>query len=41
MSGEGKTLELGETRTFRHFIQRTFRDKDKVWNREYFNILRF
>ena len=30
-----------ETRTFRHFIQRIFRDRDQVCNPKYFNILRF
>ena len=41
MIGEGGTLKRVETCTFRHFIQRAFRDKDKVWNGKYCNILRF
>ena len=30
MIGEWRTFTYNETRTFRHFIQHTFRDKDKV-----------
>ena len=41
MIGELRTFTYIETRTFRHFIQRIFRDKDKNWNRQYFIILRF
>ena len=40
MIGEWRTFTYIETRTFHHFIPRIFRDKDKVWNREYFVILR-
>ena len=38
--GEWRTFTYIETRTFRFFIQRIFRDKDKNWNRQYFIILR-
>ena len=32
MIGELRTITYIETRTFRYFIQRIFRDKDKNWN---------
>ena len=38
---EVTTLESNALRTFRRFIQRIFRDKDKNWNRQYFIILQF
>ena len=41
MIGEGRTFTYIETRTFRHFIQRIFYDKDKISNRQYLIIPRF
>ena len=40
MTDERRTFKCIET-PFRHFIQGILREKDKVWNREYFNIIRF
>ena len=36
MIGELRTFTCIKSRTFRHFIQRIFRDKDKNYNRQYF-----
>ena len=41
MIGEWRTFTYIETRIFRQFIQRIFRDKDKNSNRQYFITLRF